>query len=857
MESLTPPTPNDPKPPEPPPPPAANPLGQAPTPPAAPAPGGKEPDDSQLSPRAWLVRNGTYLLVFVGLIAYLVYQFGPSGFLNILLAALGLSFVIFVHELGHFAVAKWCDVHVETFSIGFGPALPGCRFKWGETVYKLALFPLGGYVKMLGEGDGEEGAEENPRSFKKKKVGQRMMIISAGVVMNIILALVCFTAVFLHGKERDAAVIGNVDPGGEAWKQGLHSGYELLQVGNRKASPDYRPLYWNDLLSTVLGSYWNDELTIKWKVYEPVGEAGQKPVDGQTEVRPPRDEEGGRPVLGVLSAQIPELPASKDKPADFDHPPVILHSAAGNARTVDLRHGDVVVAVTDANGAWTELKPVVKVGEGDQAPLARAWYEAEGKPLKLKVMRAGTEKSDELDAEPIAFRWGDKIVAATNPEKGWQLDALPLDPRNPDAEKLGRHDYFAMWRRLKLTAGQFLTVKVKHEDGSEADLTLPPAYALTLGVKPSVGQVTATRTGSVAEKMGVREHDILKQVHLKEAGGEEKAFELTAKGTDPLKLPHDVQEWAYGHKGVKVQLVVLRDNPETQKARAEKRLPDPEEGDKKEWADWDYSDLLRFSKETPGGPSSSLSIPALGLAYRVETKVAAVDSLASKAGVQVDDQITKVTVHYSASGKEDKELSRELKKGDEWAGTFFGELQGLEKRDVTLELARPSGAQKVTVTAEPDYDWPVAERGFVFIKDSRTQRASGLLQAAQMGLEDTGNTIADVYYVIRGLVTGRLRVDKTLGGPLTIGVVAYKSAGMGFWELVYFLALISANLAVINFLPIPFLDGGHMVFLIFEKLRGKPVPEKLQAVLTYAGLLALLGLMGTVIVLDVLRIWFW
>ena len=52
---------------------------------------------------------------------------------------LGLGFVIFVHELGHFVMAKWCDVHVQTFSIGFGPALPGCSFQWGETLYKIAL----------------------------------------------------------------------------------------------------------------------------------------------------------------------------------------------------------------------------------------------------------------------------------------------------------------------------------------------------------------------------------------------------------------------------------------------------------------------------------------------------------------------------------------------------------------------------------------------------------------------------------------------------------------------------------------------------------------------------------------------
>ena len=112
---------------------------------------------------------------------------------SILLAAFGLGFVIFIHELGHFALAKWCGVKVITFSLGFGPALPGCSFQWGDTTYKIAVLPLGGYVNMLGEGmEGDEN-DIDPRSYKNKKVWQRMLIISAGVVMNVILALFCYT----------------------------------------------------------------------------------------------------------------------------------------------------------------------------------------------------------------------------------------------------------------------------------------------------------------------------------------------------------------------------------------------------------------------------------------------------------------------------------------------------------------------------------------------------------------------------------------------------------------------------------------------------------------------------------------
>ena len=139
-----------------------------------------------------------------------------THFYNILLVALGLGFVIFVHELGHFLAAKSFGVKCEKFYIGFdvpikiGPIrLPSklVHFKWGETEYGIGAIPLGGYVKMLGQDDDPRRAEEelqrirkenpnaaaddpdrvqlDPRSFPAKSVGARMVIISAGVIMNL------------------------------------------------------------------------------------------------------------------------------------------------------------------------------------------------------------------------------------------------------------------------------------------------------------------------------------------------------------------------------------------------------------------------------------------------------------------------------------------------------------------------------------------------------------------------------------------------------------------------------------------------------------------------------------------------
>ena len=132
-------------------------------------------------------------------------------FWNILKVAVGLGFVIFIHELGHFLLAKWNGVKVEKFSIGFGPTILG--FRRGETEYVLAAIPLGGFVKMLGEGpEDEQNKTTDPRAYPNKSVGARMAIISAGVVMNILLGLASFVYAYGQGMDAIPAKVGAVMP---------------------------------------------------------------------------------------------------------------------------------------------------------------------------------------------------------------------------------------------------------------------------------------------------------------------------------------------------------------------------------------------------------------------------------------------------------------------------------------------------------------------------------------------------------------------------------------------------------------------------------------------------------------------
>ena len=153
--------------------------------------------------------------------------------MNYLSAFLGICLVIFVHELGHFLAARLCGVRVETFSIGMGPRL----FSWtrGATRYQLAAFPLGGYVKMAGEELADGTGEDTPRKPRPdelggKTVGQRFLIFSGGVIMNVIFGLIVFPIVFLVGIPFEAPVVGSTAPGSPAWEAGMQPGTTILEI---------------------------------------------------------------------------------------------------------------------------------------------------------------------------------------------------------------------------------------------------------------------------------------------------------------------------------------------------------------------------------------------------------------------------------------------------------------------------------------------------------------------------------------------------------------------------------------------------------------------------------------------------
>ncbi|MDD2873441.1 MAG: RIP metalloprotease RseP [Azoarcus sp.] len=165
--------------------------------------------------------------------------------------ALALGLLILAHELGHYLVARWCDVKVLRFSIGFGKPLLVKRAGADGTEWALGAFPLGGYVKMLDEREGEVAAGELDRAFNRKSVWRRFAIVAAGPLANFLLAIVLYWGIFVAGTDELRPRISTVDvsdaaTANPAQKAGIRDGDLVVAI-------DDEPIQsWQDLRWVLL-----------------------------------------------------------------------------------------------------------------------------------------------------------------------------------------------------------------------------------------------------------------------------------------------------------------------------------------------------------------------------------------------------------------------------------------------------------------------------------------------------------------------------------------------------------------------------------------------------------------------------
>ncbi len=154
-----------------------------------------------------------------------------------------IALLVVFHELGHYWVARRCDVKVLRFSVGFGRVIYSKRFANSATEWVISAIPLGGYVKMVDEREGEVTAEDLPYAFNRKPVLQRMAIVAAGPLANFLLAIVLYWAMFVYGVPGLKPILGEVPPGSPAAAAQLQSGDTILSI-NDETVPSWQELRW-------------------------------------------------------------------------------------------------------------------------------------------------------------------------------------------------------------------------------------------------------------------------------------------------------------------------------------------------------------------------------------------------------------------------------------------------------------------------------------------------------------------------------------------------------------------------------------------------------------------------------------
>lgn len=204
-----------------------------------------------------------------------------------------LGVLIFVHELGHFLVAKWAGVRVEKFSLGFGPKLVGITR--GDTEYLLSLIPLGGYVKMLGEDlEAEVSEDQLHRSFSAQPVLKRMAIVFAGPLANFLLAILIFTCMYTFaGRPELTTDVGTVSPGSPAEMAGVQAGDKVMTI-------DGVPVGTWEELSATIEKHGDDPLTLGLRRGETTITVSVKP--SISEVKNLFGETVKRPLIGVTAS---------------------------------------------------------------------------------------------------------------------------------------------------------------------------------------------------------------------------------------------------------------------------------------------------------------------------------------------------------------------------------------------------------------------------------------------------------------------------------------------------------------------------------------------------------------------------
>ena len=692
---------------------------------------------------------------------------------NVLLVLLGFGLLILVHEAGHFMAARWAGIRTDAFAIGFGPVLCAWRkgigfrfgscdreviqraghppraltdaqlakFGIGETEYSLRWLPLGGFVRMLGQDDLDPLAvSPDPRAFNRASIGRRMIVISAGVMMNLLLAATLFIVAFTMGVDFEAPVVGDVRAASPAEKtRDADNALVPLLPGDRIVAIDDRPV------PTFADVQVAAAMSVPGEIMQLQVLRGQDTLNLHTRIEV--DPVAELPSLGI--------------------------SPAASTTLIDDRRINLLMQRT--------LDRVA--GKGAPSP---GWT-LEGVGPTLDNLHSVSSFAD-LDAvarrtkgQPFAWSW-----------------------RGPD----GSH-------RESMVSAQPQWDQLRYADASSSTLVGWEHGLIGLVPMIEISSTVADGANDGVLKAGdlVLEFGGIKAPRMR---GFREAVGRLGLGTHPIRVERD---------GVAMDLDVH--------IVAEGLLnPSPKMQVYPGYA-WDVARIAQpmtyVAMAGPAGTPATVRTPVFGEPLPAGAQFI----LPQEDGLHPWRALWE-HIHAAAS-RGDLQVELTIAEGG-----------------VHHEVILPLDEMWRNDVAELQWQPPVP---FSWFEPLQVKRSSGgdPLRAITMGLHETWNFVVLTYLTIDRLFRGTVGVSQ-LHGPVGIVHLGSRIADRGIAYMLFFLALISVNLAVLNFLPLPIVDGGLMLYLIYEKFKGRPPSLAFQNGAALVGLMLIGAIFMVTFYNDLLRL---
>ncbi|MFK7883475.1 MAG: site-2 protease family protein [Phycisphaerales bacterium] len=704
---------------------------------------------------------------------------GPLGTLtNLLMVIVGFGGIIFIHELGHFVAAKWAGIRVLAFSMGMGPIVcsyrKGIGFRRGSTdeqyraalienpkteisstEYRFSALPLGGYVKMLGQEDINPGATSDaPDSYQNRPVWKRMVVISAGVVMNLILAALLFVFVFMIGLRVPTPVIGYVAEGSPATEAiaidrddipaGLLPEDRILEVDGREMNA------FNEVTTEVAMSGRDN----------PVVLLVDRPGIGTIafEARARRDNTTGFLDLGIDSAMSATMVRKPDSLSRGTYERFSRRAGFGEyvpGATIQTVNGEPTIrpqALTSAakasNGSAFDATLDVP-GEGQRSVRITPQRE-----VQSGITSVGGER------RPIEHVLGLRGLLRVDPA------ASPSEV----AQGLMPGDVF-------VRIGD-----VEYPSFSDAMVLVPSLKGQDIEI-----EVLRTNAEGIAERVTL-------EVSVSREGRIGFAPASTLSSSSLTAIPA--------------------------------RLAPPGESGASESTDpQDVTDSDSEARTLSLQDSSATS-----LIDRPGTRIASIDGEPVDSIRDIPNVLSRLT--DQAFGQRDT------------PGSFDFQVELVLPLPTQEDGTPPTETRLWTLSQEDvlairelGWEMPGGQMFLIlFERDMVIDKASGPIAAVGRGIDKSRQTMNQTYLTFLRLFQGSVKIEH-LKGPVGIAHIGTQVADQGFIWLLFFLGLVSVNLAVINFLPLPIVDGGQFLMLAYEGIRRKPVPIVFQNVVTLAGLI--------------------